>query len=59
LSLYETDTRVIVRGKAGASVEFGNTLLLAEQPDGVETAVEKCTGWRSKSAPPAGSKMVS
>lgn len=35
LSLYETDTRVIVRGKAGAQVEFGNTLLLAEQADGV------------------------
>jgi len=35
LSLYETDTRVIVRGKAGGEVEFGNTLLLAEQRDGV------------------------
>jgi len=35
LSLYETDTRVIVRGKAGAEVEFGNTLLLAEQANGV------------------------
>ncbi len=35
LSLYETDTRVIVRGKAGAEVEFGNTLLLAEQQDGL------------------------
>jgi hypothetical protein len=35
LSLYEPDTRVIVRGKAGAPVEFGNTLLLAEQRDGV------------------------
>jgi hypothetical protein len=35
LSLYETDTQVIVRGKAGAEVEFGNTLLLAEQPDGL------------------------
>ena len=31
LSLYETDTRVIARGKAGAEVEFGNTLLLADQ----------------------------
>ncbi|MGH9857294.1 MAG: transposase, partial [Acidobacteriota bacterium] len=35
LSLYETDTRVMVRGKAGAEVEFGNTLLLAEQKDGL------------------------
>ncbi len=35
LSLYETDTNVIVRGKAGAEVEFGNTLLLAETRDGL------------------------
>jgi hypothetical protein len=35
LSLYEPDVHVIVRGKAGAEVEFGNTLLLAEQSDGV------------------------
>lgn len=35
LSLYETDTRVIVRGKAGAEVGFGNSLLLAEQKDGL------------------------
>lgn len=35
LSLYATETQVIVRGKAGAQVEFGNTLLLAEQRDGV------------------------
>ena len=35
LSLYEPDVQVIIRGKAGAEVEFGNTLLLAEQPDGV------------------------
>jgi hypothetical protein len=35
LSLYETDTQVIVRGKAGGEVEFGNTLFLAEQRDGV------------------------
>lgn len=35
LSLYEPDMHVIVRGKAGAEVEFGNTLFLAEQPDGL------------------------
>lgn len=35
LSFYEPDTRVIVRGKAGASVEFGNSLLLAEQAEGL------------------------
>jgi hypothetical protein len=35
LSLYETDVRVIVRHKAGAEVEFGNTLLLAESRQGL------------------------
>jgi hypothetical protein len=35
LSLYERETRVIVRGKAGAEVEFGNTLLVAEQSNGL------------------------
>lgn len=35
LSIYEPDIHVIVRGKAGAEVEFGNTLLIAEQKDGV------------------------
>jgi len=34
LSLYDPDVRVIVRGKANAEVEFGNSLLLAEQRDG-------------------------
>lgn len=35
LSLYEWDLHVIVRGKAGAEVEFGNTLLIVEQAQGV------------------------
>lgn len=35
LSLYEPAMHVIVRGKAGAEVEFGNTLFLAEQADGL------------------------
>jgi len=35
LSLYEPDVHVIVRNKAGAEVEFGNTLLLAEQAQGL------------------------
>jgi hypothetical protein len=35
LSLYESDLHVIVRGKAGAEVEFGNTLLIVEQAQGV------------------------
>ena len=35
LSLYDTDVRVIVRGKAGAEVEFGNTALIGENRQGV------------------------
>ena len=34
-SLYEDDVRVITRRKAGSEVEFGNTLFLAEQNDGL------------------------
>lgn len=35
LSLYEDDIHVCVRGKSGVPVEFGNTLTLAEQANGV------------------------
>jgi hypothetical protein len=35
LSLFEPDIHVIVRGKAGAEVEFGNLLVLGEQGDGL------------------------
>jgi hypothetical protein len=35
LSLYESEVQVIVRKKAGAEVEFGNTLLLGENPQGL------------------------
>ena len=35
LSLYEPDIRVIVRGKADAEVEFGNSLMICEQKDGI------------------------
>lgn len=35
LSLYEPDAQVIVRKKAGAEVEFGNTLLVGETPQGL------------------------
>jgi IS5 family transposase len=35
LSLYERDIHVIVRNKAEAESEFGNTLFLAEQADGL------------------------
>lgn len=34
LSLYDPDVHVIVRGKAGANVEFGNSLFLAENAEG-------------------------
>lgn len=34
LSLYESDIHVIVRGKAGAEVEFGNSLIVAETASG-------------------------
>ena len=35
LSLYDPDIHVIVRGKAGNEVEFGNGLILTEQRDGL------------------------
>lgn len=42
LSLYEHDVHVIVRGKAGAEVEFGNGLLLAENSAGFIVDHELC-----------------
>lgn len=35
LSLYNENISITVRGKAGARVEFVNTLFLAEQENGV------------------------
>ena len=35
LSLYEPEVQVLVRGKAGAEVEFGNTVLLGENRQGI------------------------
>lgn len=35
LSLYEPNVHVLVRGKAGAEVEFGNTVLLGENRQGI------------------------
>lgn len=35
LSLYDLNARVIVRGKAGAEVEFGNTVLCGENRQGL------------------------
>lgn len=50
LSLYEKDVHVIVRGKADAEIEFGNTLFLAEQSQGLiidwELEKEKSIGDR-------------
>lgn len=53
LSLYEPDVHVIVRGKAGEEVEFGNTLLLSEQKEGV------IVDWKLiKDQAPVDSKMI-
>ena len=35
LSLYETDIHLIIRGKSGAQIEWGNTLHIAENADGL------------------------
>ena len=52
-SLYEPDVHVIVRGKAGAEVEFGNDQYLAEQADGLIAV------WRIlQNQPPSDSKLV-
>lgn len=54
LSLYEPDTRVIVRRKPGAEVEFGNTLLLGESQQGL------ILDWEIfKESAPADSRLVS
>lgn len=42
LSLYEADISVIVRGKAGADVEFGNSLFIAENAEGFIFHHELC-----------------
>lgn len=52
-SLYDPDVRVIVRGKAGAAVEFGNGLYLAEQQDGL------IVDWKfMQGQPPSDSRLV-
>ena len=53
LSRYEPDVHVIVRKKAGAPVEFGNTLLLGENPQGVIL-----DGELFKDSAPADSKLL-
>ena len=53
LSLYEREARVIVRGKIDAEIEFGNTLLLAEQENGI------IVDWQMhKESAPADSKLL-
>ncbi len=53
LSLYDENVSTAVRGKAGARVEFGNTLYLAEQADGV------ITDWKLfKDKAPSDSKIL-
>jgi len=53
LSLYEKYVHVVVRRKAGSQVEFGNTLYLAEQSDGL------IVDWKLfKQQAPADSKML-
>jgi len=53
LSLYDPDHHVLVRGKAGAAVEFGNTLLLMEQSDGLIV-----DWWLYQDDAPADSKTI-
>ena len=53
LSLHEPDIHVLVRGKSGAEVEFGNGLYLAEQDDGL------IVDWLIiKEQPPGDGKLV-
>lgn len=40
LSVYEPDINVILRGKSGAEVEFGNQLMIGENRDGLITYYE-------------------
>ncbi len=40
LSAYEPDIKVILRGKSGAEVEFGNQLMIGENRDGLITYYE-------------------
>ena len=46
LSLYDPQVRVIVRGKAGAEVEFGNTALLGENRQGLILDYELFRDWQ-------------
>jgi len=53
LSLYDRDAHVIVRGKLGSEVEFGQGLILAEQTDGL------IIDWHLfKNQPPADGRLL-
>jgi IS5 family transposase len=53
LSLYESDVHVLIRGKSGAAVEFGNGLYLSENEDGL------ITDWQFiKEQPPGDNTLV-
>lgn len=44
LSVYDKEAQILVRGKAGAEVEFGNALYIAEQENGLIVDWEFMTG---------------
>lgn len=53
LSLYDRDAHVIIRGKLGSEVEFGQGLILAEQTDGL------IIDWHLfKNQPPSDGKLL-
>jgi hypothetical protein len=60
LSLYEPDIQVIVRGKSGAEVEFGNNLWLGETREGVivDYLLEKEKTSDAKQVEPAIQRLV-
>ena len=49
ISVYEPDAKVIVRGKSGSEVEFGNQLLLGENAEGLIVHWKLCQNVRSDS----------
>lgn len=56
LSLYEPDIQVIVRGKSGAEVEFGNNLWLGETREGsssITSLRKRKPATPNRSAPPS------
>lgn len=61
LSFYDPDIQVIVRGKSGAEVEFGNNLWLGETREGliVDYVLEKNKTSDAKQVQPAVQRLVS